>query len=318
MNFKEKLKNWIPVRDRTNPPWRTFAGMTKPALQIGAVVFLLFGALPVAHAMSIDEINKLLAALPANDKGLQRGTLNMEMGRELYRLGRMAEAAQAYETALQFDTSKRMRRTIYLYLAKSYESSNQPEKATKAYEEALARDKRNWRRHRDLGLQYETLGRYDDAVARYERALRLEPSKTVVMMALARTYRKMGLAEYAEDWLKKALAANHRASEVDQELSYVYEMEGRYPESAQVWMSAIGPGLAPVDQLCRLVYLGLLSNDPVLVKKAMKRVKAARKSKDTGVFYENLVQLLTQHPDAVLLGKTPNAIRDWLFSTAGL
>ncbi len=26
--FKKMLKAWIPVRHRTNPPWRTFAGMT--------------------------------------------------------------------------------------------------------------------------------------------------------------------------------------------------------------------------------------------------------------------------------------------------
>ncbi len=278
----------------------------------------LLPAAPFVHAMSIDEINRQLAALPASDKSLKRGTLHMEMGRELYSEGRMAEAAAAYEDALKFDTSRPMRRIIYLYLAKSYESSDQEDKAIKAYEEALAHDKKNWRRHRDLALQYEQVGRYDDALTHYKRALHFEPRKTILMMAVARTYREMGLASYALDWLKKAKDANHRESEVDEELSYVYEMQGRYAESAVTWSGFLGAGPAPVDQLCRLVYLGLLANDTALVKKAMKRVKAAPKSKETGVFYENLVQLLTQHPDAVLLGKTPNAVRDWLFSTAGL
>ena len=89
------------------------------------------------------------------------------------------------------------------------------------------------------------------------------------MMAVARTYREMGLASYAEDWLKKAKDANHRESEVDEEFSYVYEMQGRYAESAakSVGRASFGTGPAPVDQLCRLVYLGLLSNDVALVKK---------------------------------------------------
>jgi tetratricopeptide (TPR) repeat protein len=282
------------------------------------LVLLLLSMVPAARAMSIDEINRQLAALPAKKQGKKAGALHMEMGRELYRLGRMAEAAQAYETALKFDTSRAMRRTIYLYLAKSYESSGQEEKAIYAYEQALARDKKNWRRHRDLALQYEAVGRYDDALAQYKAALKREPSKTILMMALARTYRKMGLPKYAEPWLKKAKDGNHRETEVNEEYSYVYEMEGRYTESATAWTDFLGTGPAPVDQWCRLVYLVLMSNDAGLTKKAMKRVKAAPKSKETGVFYENLVQLLTQHPDAVLLGKTPNAVRDWLFSTAGL
>jgi tetratricopeptide (TPR) repeat protein len=282
------------------------------------LLWLLLGMAPAAHAMSIDEINRQLAALPQKDKGLRRGNLYMQMGRDLYQQGRMAEAAQAYETALQFDTSRAMRRTIYLYLAKSYESSGQQDKAIRAYESALARDKKNWRRHRDLALQYENVGRYDDALAHYLRALHYGPGKTILMMAIARTYREMGLPAYSEPWLKKAKDANHRDSEVNEEYSYVYEMEGRYPEAADAWSKVVGSGPAPVDQLCRLVYLGLLSNDRELTKKAMKRVKAARKPKETGVFYENLVQWLTQHPDAVLLGKSPNATRDWLFSTAGL
>src|SRR5581483_11629858 len=103
---------------------------------------------PAARAMTVDDINRQLAALPEKDKSLKRGTLHMQMGRELYTEGKMAEAAQAYETALKYDTSRAMRRTIYLYLAKSYESSGQRDKAIKAYEEALSHDKRNWRRHR--------------------------------------------------------------------------------------------------------------------------------------------------------------------------
>ena len=74
-------------------------------------------------------------------------------------------AANAYEAALKYDTSRPMRRTIlFVSRPRATNRPGQQDKAIKAYEDALAHDKKNWRRHRDFALQYEQVGRYDDAL----------------------------------------------------------------------------------------------------------------------------------------------------------
>lgn len=63
----------------------------------------------------------------------------------------------------------------------------------------------------NLGLVYERAGRYGDAIADYESALRLQPEQTEVMENLARTYVLSGQRpDRARELMKEALLRENR------------------------------------------------------------------------------------------------------------
>jgi len=118
---------------------------------------LFFCAVPYARSAilpghdSVEEVQQKISQLSKTGRSRKKAVLYSELGTLLYKEGRMREAAEAYEVALQYKTSRSLRRFIYVYLGKSYESHGRLDKGIAAYEEALALDPKDWRRHRDLG-----------------------------------------------------------------------------------------------------------------------------------------------------------------------
>src|SRR5690242_12627101 len=93
-------------------------------LLLGAMIG--FGSVrPAAAAfftgdMKEPELRRRIARLPDDDRSKTKAELYSALGDRLYDRGDMANAAAAYESALESRTSLTMQRHIYLYLGKSY------------------------------------------------------------------------------------------------------------------------------------------------------------------------------------------------------
>lgn len=225
---------------------------------------------------------------------------SFDQGMDFYKEGKFVEAARAFEKSLEEgSTTRAQRRQIYLYMGKSYEAFNRLDKAISAYENVISYDKNNWRYHRDVAALYEKVELYPKALIAYKRAIDLNSKEPSLFLGLGRTWRKIGLYSYAEDELNKAAASPEIIPGVDEELSLVYEGQGRFLEAATA-CSKTG------DKGPRLIYLAALAQDPALIKEGRRRLGVSGLSKETTQAYENLVQLLSLPPMGILAGKTNN------------
>src|SRR5258708_4261637 len=152
---------------------------------------------------SIEDLQAKIAKLPAGTPTRQKGNLYSELGTRLYHAGRMADAAAAFQSALENKTSRSQRRHIYLFLGKSFESSGRPDKAIEAYEQAIHYDPKNWRRYRELGVMYQSVKLNRQAIEVYEKAIRLNPAEPTLYYQIGSTWRDLRLTTYAEANLKK-------------------------------------------------------------------------------------------------------------------
>lgn len=220
-------------------------------------------------------------------------------GMALYKQGQYEEAIKAFQSSLDSGTTRADRRVLYLFMGKSYESAGRLDKAVSAYEEALQYDRKNWRRHRDLGGLYEKTELNWKALGCYKEAIELSPHEPILFLALGRVYRKVGLYSDAIFWMDKALDARKDEPEVLSELSHIYEGQGRFEEAAFAAKMSDKVGT-------RLIYLAVLAGNAGLAKEGVARLGQSGVSKETRQAYENLVQLLQLPPKEILAGKSPN------------
>ncbi|MCG3205001.1 MAG: hypothetical protein KCHDKBKB_01718 [Elusimicrobia bacterium] len=220
----------------------------------------------------------------------------LEEGIRQYKAGNYVEAIRSFEKKLARGTRSHERRTLYLYLGKSYESSGRMDKAIPAYEEALIYDRKNWRRHRDLGGLYENMDLPWKAIDCYKNALRLNPKEASLFLSLGRAYRTVGLYSDAEIWLNKNLAVEPHNVRVLEQLSFLYEGKGRFIQAAHTARASGQPET-------RVLYLGLLAGDPLVIKECLARLRTSSYSKETRQAYENLVEWLRRPPMEILSGK---------------
>ncbi len=261
------------------------------------LVFSLFAAPPAFAAKtmfsgltSIDEIQKTLSKLPESRASRKKAKLHSDLGTLLYRKGQMAEAAKEFEVALTFATTRTMRRHIYLFMGKSYDSSGRLDRAISAYEEALEYDRHNWKRHRDLANLYEQAELYKKAREYYANARTLNPREPSLTFVGGRVFRKIGLYKQAEEFQLKAREMGYDRNAIHRELSMIYSRRGRPADALSEWKAGAGDSEA-LDDIARTVYLAVLADDRAGAKAALPRLKAAGASPETVQLYENLVEL---------------------------
>ncbi len=85
--------------------------------------------------------------------------------------------------------------------------------------------------HNNLGIVYDTAGRYGEAIAEYREALELDPDYIEAHNNLAVIYDRMGRNEKAIGELKKVLGLNPGYIEGHSNLAHVYTGKGRYSEA---------------------------------------------------------------------------------------
>lgn len=230
-----------------------------------------------------EEIERKLSRLPAEGRRHTKAILYSALGTLLYREGKMVVAAQQFEKALQEAPTLPLKRHIYRYLGKSYESAGLADKAIKAYEASIQVDRRNWRRHRDVAHLYEETGLLQQASGAYRAALKLSPKEASVHHALGRTWRKLGLYGKAKASLEKGLGLGYDRVSVSQELSFVYEGQGRFGEAASSYRNTL-TSTSSSEAWARVLYLAVLSRQAPLAQEALGFIKKDRQ------FYEALVE----------------------------
>jgi tetratricopeptide (TPR) repeat protein len=103
--------------------------------------------------------------------------------------------------------------------------------------------------HLKLGTLLETRGAAADALASYERALQLEPSRVDALVRLARLRAAQGDVTAAEAAFRRALAVRSDLAELHFELGNLYQQQGRMEDSAECYRSALAikPELAEAE-----------------------------------------------------------------------
>ncbi len=100
--------------------------------------------------------------------------------------------------------------------------------------------------HNNLGLAYDRIGKYEEAIRELNEALRLNPDYIEVHNNLGVTYDRMGMPEEAVNEIKEALKLNPDYTEAHCNLGNIYARSGRYEEAAGELQEAlrINPELA--------------------------------------------------------------------------
>jgi len=79
-------------------------------------------------------------------------------------------------------------------LLKGYVESNRIEPAVREFEKVIATDTTNMKTNRFiLGVLYRATGRYDDAIAQFKEAIKIDPNDCEVMFDIAATYYNWGV-----------------------------------------------------------------------------------------------------------------------------
>jgi tetratricopeptide (TPR) repeat protein len=296
--------------------------MNVKSVFIALVCFFLLplgvrGAIPFfSREKSIQEIQREIDGLPKVGKEKTKARLYTDLGDVFYKNGQMMDAAQSYEEALKYRSRDNLKKHIYRYLGKCYESAAHYDKAISAYEKAVEFDRKNWRLHRDLARIYEMVKLNQKSLESYEKAIHLAPKKPYNYFFAARIYRDEGLLKKAEDYFVKSLELGYKPESVFAELSLVFERAGRFGEAADALNETLFEG-SKIKQWGRLIYLATLSDNEELMKKGMDQLYEKNASEDTIRFYEDIIRLGKMNPSELvemkLQSESLQSAMDWVF-----
>jgi len=237
---------------------------------------------------TVEQLEEKIAGLPEEGRLKTKATLYSRLGTLLYKEGKFKKAAEAFEVSLTYKTSRTMRKHIYLYLGKSYESYARLDKAISAYEMAAKYDKRNWRRHRDLAVLLEKVKLYHKAIDSYETALSRTRKKPHLHFQLGRTWGKRGIYSKAEEHLLRAKELGQKDQPLYRELSRIYEGQGRFTDAVLAFEKVLGDGSPPKDW-AKIIYLSILAGKKTFANQGMDQLRKMQLSEGTLQFYESLV-----------------------------
>jgi tetratricopeptide (TPR) repeat protein len=93
--------------------------------------------------------------------------------------------------------------------------------------------------HNNLGLAYDNIGLFDEAIEELQAALHLYPDYVEVHNNLGVTYDKMGMHEEAETELQEAIRMNPEYPEAHYNLGNIYYESGMHEEASQAFIKAV-------------------------------------------------------------------------------
>lgn len=157
--------------------------------------------------------------------------------------------------------------------------------------------------HNNLGITYDKLGRYEEAIAELNEALRLNPGYIEVHNNLAVTYDRIGKRDEAVRELREALKLNPGYTEAHNNLGNIYAGSGRYEEAIIELGEAIrlNPGYAVARNNLGNIYV--LQN---MLMEALKEFQeAVRLDPDSVYPRSNLGNIYTD------MGRYEDALREF-------
>jgi Tfp pilus assembly protein PilF len=153
----------------------------------------------------------------------------LEEGIEHYNRGRLDDARNAFETAIQQDPAFP---DVHFFLAKTYLRQGALELAEEEYKKTIELMPEFHKAHIDLAKMYASRKEWKDAIRHYEKILKLDVKDPVVYTDLGKIYALRGEYEKATKYFKKAIEIKEDFVEAHSVLGEVWFALDRLDEAA--------------------------------------------------------------------------------------
>ncbi len=226
-------------------------------------------------------------------------------------------AIHEYEEIVKIDSNYT---AGWFELARLYQLT-QPQKALEIFEKILNRDGNQLDILFQCAQIYTSLGRYDEAAAKYKRMLELDPSNKPLQKQLAETFAKGGRLDQAQTILETMVEEDSSDAEVIAALADVYLNQKQFKKAIDLYEKLLSQGIKNIEIKLRIGvgFFGLMEHDSTLIPKAQsffedlqKEVPndwrpywylgaiATHQHKDSlsGSYFEQVIKLEEHHADA--------------------
>lgn len=127
----------------------------------------------------------------------------------------------------------------YVGLASVYLEIEQPQKAVKELERAIALEPRSWNARFELGMAYESLGKTEEAADQFWKAAAIDPNNEYAFYQLGRLYHAERDYGQAIQAYKKTLKVNSTLADVHYYLGQCYEKTNKRSLAKQEYEEAL-------------------------------------------------------------------------------
>ena len=124
---------------------------------------------------------------------------------------------------------------LHLAMAELFSASKQHEQAIAEYKAALVEQSKNADLYEGLGLEYEKLGRKDEAAKTYEQALQLNPHSTASLFNLGKIHIEKDDPAAGVPLIRQAIAAHAALAPSYYYLGYGLAAQGQFAEATE-WL----------------------------------------------------------------------------------
>lgn len=146
-----------------------------------------------------------------------------DLGVQYLRLGRSAEASDAFRTALKINPGFNLARTNLAAVLLERGKANE---AIHEYLRVLDREPSNLQAALGLGKAYAAIEQYVLAVKAYSRAAFFDPENGPAQFGIARSYLKLGMSRQAVPHLRKFLELEPKNASAERIKGLIAEIEG--------------------------------------------------------------------------------------------
>jgi tetratricopeptide (TPR) repeat protein len=160
---------------------------------------------------------------------------NEELGLELKRIGRSAEAIRYYTAALALRSGSPV---VYVNRANALRDTGEVDAAIRDYLQALALAPRFAAAHNGLGLAWRAKGQLDKAIVSYHEALGIMDS-AIVHNNLGMALRDKGLPDKAIERYRQAIRLDKNFAEPHENLAHILKAKGLVDEAIGEFRAAI-------------------------------------------------------------------------------
>ena len=128
---------------------------------------------------------------------------------------------------------------VHNNLGVAYDKLGRYQEAIESYKQAIRIEPDYADAHNNLGITYGKLGRWQDAIESYKQAIRIEPDYAEAHYNLGFAYDELGLYQDAIESYKQAIRIKPDLAEAHYNLGVAYGKLGRYQDALESYKQAI-------------------------------------------------------------------------------